>query len=237
MGRSLTPLISCLLVTRDRPAFVALAARWYSRQTWPRRELIVVDGSAHPAPVTCEHYLHAPGVGLGARRNLAVRHARGDILATWDDDDWFAPERLEIQVRPLLTAAFGLCALATHHVLDLDGRVALERIRRRPGPHSAGSPALGTLAWRRNAVGPAVFAEVARNEDVAFLAAARAAGARLRVLPGRDLWAQGQHRRSTSRLLFEAGRPPFGPGRCPRGLIQGDLEMLYRAAGEPSGAR
>lgn len=30
---------------------------------------------------------------LGAKLNLACEHARGTIIANWDDDDWYASHR------------------------------------------------------------------------------------------------------------------------------------------------
>jgi hypothetical protein len=37
------PLVSVVLTTRDRPRFLSIALRCYAAQTYPHRELIVVD--------------------------------------------------------------------------------------------------------------------------------------------------------------------------------------------------
>lgn len=45
-----TPLVSVILPTRDRPRLLALALSYYGYQSYPRRELIVVDdGEFFPA--------------------------------------------------------------------------------------------------------------------------------------------------------------------------------------------
>ena len=69
----------------------------FERQTYARRELVVVDGSL--APVRLErHGVRAvpaqPGSNVPVKRNLALAEARGEILAWFDDDHWQHPERL-----------------------------------------------------------------------------------------------------------------------------------------------
>ncbi len=40
-------------------------------------------------------YLQLPQrASIGAKRNLACAEARGELIAHWDDDDWYAPARL-----------------------------------------------------------------------------------------------------------------------------------------------
>ena len=48
---------------------------------------------------------------IGARRNLACREARGAILVHWDDDDWYAPDRLRRQIAPILAGRADLTGL------------------------------------------------------------------------------------------------------------------------------
>jgi hypothetical protein len=40
------PLVSCVMVTRDRPDFVEQSVRYFLRQDYPHRELIIVDDGA-----------------------------------------------------------------------------------------------------------------------------------------------------------------------------------------------
>lgn len=122
------PLVSCLMPTGGRERFARQAVRYFQRQTYPNRELIVVDDgdvgdTAEGWPLwmdaldPCEtdapvRYLRVPtGTTIGAKRNAAVRAARGDLLLCWDDDDWYGPERIGRQVEPMIAGRAGVTAL------------------------------------------------------------------------------------------------------------------------------
>lgn len=53
-------------------------------------------------PYWCDRYEVARGLDLGGKRNLCCSLARGEIIVTWDDDDLYAPTRVEKQVAELL---------------------------------------------------------------------------------------------------------------------------------------
>jgi glycosyltransferase involved in cell wall biosynthesis len=91
------PLISCVLVTRDRPGFFRQAVRCFAAQDHPRKELVVVDDGEAPVDALCDG---VPGVTYlrltrptptGSKLNLGIEIARGDILQKLDDDDYYAP--------------------------------------------------------------------------------------------------------------------------------------------------
>jgi Glycosyl transferase family 2 len=46
---------------------------------------------------------------LGAKRNACIERSRGDLIAHWDDDDWYASWRLSYQVDELLR---GFCDIS-----------------------------------------------------------------------------------------------------------------------------
>lgn len=126
-----TPLISCLTITRGRPDFLRRCLASFDRQTWSRKELVVVvdrrgdldwvepffeehrrDDLRWAVPPAVEH--------LGRLRNISVEMARGDYVAIWDDDDWYHPARLEAQVRAALEEDVDACWLqdALHYFKD-----------------------------------------------------------------------------------------------------------------------
>lgn len=117
MGRPMTePLISCLMVTRDRSAIARRAVECFAAQSWPNKELVIVDdGKEDYEPMLAPYrerfsidYLRIPedpAVRLGGLRNLSLERARGEYLCQWDDDEWYHPERLERQARALLAGA------------------------------------------------------------------------------------------------------------------------------------
>jgi hypothetical protein len=99
------PLVSCLCVTENRHAFVPWLLWGFDRQTWKRRELVVVDSSDPPVELPRRadvRLIHVPpGTSLGKKRNVALEAARGEVVAWFDDDDWQHPKRLATLV-PLL---------------------------------------------------------------------------------------------------------------------------------------
>lgn len=93
------PTISCLMVTHDRPEFVADSIRQFQAQDYPGgREFVVLDNGTRSVAALCEglpqvRYLRVePGkFALGTLRNRAHASSTGDIAIDWDDDDYHAP--------------------------------------------------------------------------------------------------------------------------------------------------
>jgi len=80
------PLVSVILPTRDRPRLLDLALGYYRDQTYPRRELIVVDdGELFPADRKAIEALDGhlirmpPGTPLGNKLNAGVDQANGAL--------------------------------------------------------------------------------------------------------------------------------------------------------------
>lgn len=46
-------------------------------------------------------YVHVDGRrSIGEKRNIAVHHAKGNVIVHWDDDDFFREHRITTQVQP-----------------------------------------------------------------------------------------------------------------------------------------
>jgi hypothetical protein len=103
--RDESPLVSCLCVTEDRPAFMPWLLWGFDRQTWPAKELVIVDSSAMPFSLPGRDDVRVLSASRGARvaskRNLALAAATGAVVAWFDDDDWQHPLRLETSVAML----------------------------------------------------------------------------------------------------------------------------------------
>lgn len=103
------PLVSVILTTRDRPGFLRFALTCYERQTYPNRELIVVDdGDRFPVDpdlvaTVGGRVVRAPvGTPIGSKLNLGLDAARGVLCQKMDDDDWYGPAYVETMVTKLL---------------------------------------------------------------------------------------------------------------------------------------
>jgi glycosyltransferase involved in cell wall biosynthesis len=111
------PLVSCIMPTANRGAFVPQAIQYFLRQDYPNRELIVVDDGADPVenlipPDARVRYVRLERKHtIGAKRNLACENANGEIVVHWDDDDWMANWRLSYQVTNLLGQRADICGL------------------------------------------------------------------------------------------------------------------------------
>lgn len=99
------PVVSCVMLTTHpkRARYLPDALRSYRGQTLAERELVVVNDGApllsRAADITV---VNLPDRGrrwtIGEKRNVGVRFARGEFVATWDDDDVSLPGRLAAQV-------------------------------------------------------------------------------------------------------------------------------------------
>lgn len=180
------PLVSCIMPTRGRPEWVQQSIRYFQRQSYPARELIIVDGSraSFENELPCDpriRYVHrSQPMTIGAMRNLACDLARGEVIAHWDDDDWYGPGRLAAQVAPITAGASDVTALTATPFFDVaSGQVwsCSAELFARMFVHAVHG---GTLVYARRLFGPAHrFPNVSIAEDAAFLRAAVMRGARL----------------------------------------------------------
>lgn len=102
------PLVIAVMLTKGRPEMARFALRCFQAQTYPNRRLLILNtggkhiGSTDPqvSEIWTAEWQRAP-LSIGVLRNVANTHAKGDIIAHWDDDDYSAPWRLREQVRHL----------------------------------------------------------------------------------------------------------------------------------------
>jgi glycosyltransferase involved in cell wall biosynthesis len=125
-GGAAQPLISCLMVTRDRLALARRAMRCFADQTYANRELVVVsDGGPRYRDALERHaaelglsrvrFADAPqGASLARVRNLSLDASVGDVMCQWDDDDCSHPERLAVQAAELFRTGAGACFFTDH---------------------------------------------------------------------------------------------------------------------------
>jgi glycosyltransferase involved in cell wall biosynthesis len=102
------PLVSCILATHDRQPFLRQAIKYFLRQTYANKELIIVDDSQEPGAVfvPCDariRYMKIdPPAPLGSKLNRGIAQASGQIIQKLDDDDYYHPDFLDTTVRTLL---------------------------------------------------------------------------------------------------------------------------------------
>lgn len=124
------PLVTCVCLTTHpkRAAFLGDALVSFRAQTYPERELLIVnDGAPLVSLVEDVRVVNLPakldGWTVGEKRNVGVRLALGDYLATWDDDDVSFPERLQEQVEQTLLWGCGAVLADRMFVADASMRL------------------------------------------------------------------------------------------------------------------
>ena len=105
--------ISCLTITQFNRINLLRKSLWsYSQQSLePKsRELIIVHHDGNECTKAIQYLLseykiegkifEVASAPLGALRNISIEKATGDLLCQWDDDDFYHPDRLQIQSLP-----------------------------------------------------------------------------------------------------------------------------------------
>jgi glycosyltransferase involved in cell wall biosynthesis len=106
-----TPLVSVLIPCYNAEPWIAETLESALGQTWPNKEIIVVDdgSSDSSADILREFLPHGIKVirqqnrGASAARNLALSEAQGEFIQFLDADDLLAPNKIEIQMKRLAT--------------------------------------------------------------------------------------------------------------------------------------
>jgi hypothetical protein len=193
------PLVSCIMPTCNRRRFAADAIRYFLRQDYPNKELIILDdgsdalGDSVSDDPRIRYVRLSSRLTVGAKRNLACQRSAGPLIAHWDDDDWHAPRRLRCQVQRLRERDADLCGLTTLLFLDLrDGAAWKYSYPDGLGPWLAGSSLLYKRAfWQQRP-----FQEVDVGEDNQFVAGADPA--RIAVLDDATIHVGMIHGRNVS---------------------------------------
>ncbi len=104
------PLISVVIPTYNRPAFIERACNTVLNQTYKNVEIIIVDDASEVsyestlekiANIDFKYVKHTRNGGGSAARNTGIANASGDFIAFLDDDDEWFPKKLERQLSSL----------------------------------------------------------------------------------------------------------------------------------------
>ena len=106
------PLVSCLMVTRERFALAQRAIECFRKQTYPNKELVIVNDDSCSDLEQWVFSLRDTQIqyigladedkSLGELRGFSLQSARGEYVAQWDDDDISHPDRLMSQMSAIL---------------------------------------------------------------------------------------------------------------------------------------
>jgi glycosyltransferase involved in cell wall biosynthesis len=135
------PLVSAMMVTKNRSELAKRALQCFLRQTYPVKELVILDDGEDLLLENVVRgledkrvkFFRIPSTGktLGELRNAALALTRGEYVCQWDDDDISDPQRLEVQMAAILVHHVDACLLQRHIVWFPDAhRLAISEVRR-----------------------------------------------------------------------------------------------------------
>jgi glycosyltransferase involved in cell wall biosynthesis len=220
------PLVSCIMPTYNRRAFLPQAIQSFLQQDYPNRELIIVDDGSDgiqdliPAAANIRYVQSRRRLSIGAKRNLACQEARGEFIAHWDDDDWYSPDRLRYQVVPLVTGPADITGLENKFVLELPAGEFWTNDARLHQRMFVENVHGGTLVYRKDLWEQGLrYPEVNLAEDAWLLYRATRSGKRLLRLANPGVFVYVRHRTNAWRE-FTPGSfiDPNGWQRIPRPL-------------------
>lgn len=137
------PLISCLTITRSRPALLKRAIDCFNSQNYLNKELIILfeeddkQTSEFIRSTSLSNNIRVIIVKkesekkLGDLRNIAIQNATGEFICQWDDDDWYSCNRLQYQYDALLASGKEACVLTQwilFHTTDQKAYVSHARL-------------------------------------------------------------------------------------------------------------
>jgi glycosyltransferase involved in cell wall biosynthesis len=106
---NLKPLVSILISAYNAEEWIADALHSAVAQTWPHKEIILVDDGSTDRTAQVARRFASRGVtilstkngGLSAGQNYAYAHCHGDYIQFLDADDLLAPDKIERQLAAL----------------------------------------------------------------------------------------------------------------------------------------
>jgi len=102
------PLVSVVIPAFNCASFISETLEGVYQQTYVNWEIVVIDdGSTDDTKSALEPHMHRiryfyqENKGTAAARNAGIQRARGEFVAFLDNDDYWVPEKLDLQVRAL----------------------------------------------------------------------------------------------------------------------------------------
>jgi glycosyltransferase involved in cell wall biosynthesis len=211
-NKSTWPLVSCIMPTYNRRPFIPQALQHFLRQDYPNRELIIVDDGSDAigdlaSGLPDVRYVRLPSrTSIGAKRNLACQHAQGQLIAHWDDDDWYSSDRLRYQVTPILAGKADITGLENAYILQLPAGEFWTTNSQLHQRLFIGNVHGGTLVYRKQLLEEGLrYPEINLAEDAHLLYYAVKRGKKLMRLSNPGVFVYVRHGKNAWR--------DFAPGR------------------------
>jgi len=225
-------LVTAVMPTRNRPGLVKFAVELFLAQTYPCKELIIVDDGTLPAEIPSDSrvkYIRVEPMTIGAKHNLGCGLAQGEYMIHWDDDDWFAPRRISMQLEPIALGKVAITGIPMGHQL----RFAEKQFFYWKRGYPRGTRPVkfkfhdSTAAFSRKVWDFGIrYTDLNMGEKVDFIEAAMLQGFAETPIPNHGLFVYGRHRRNAWVFPDFWLRPVVRPGNFPESHLDRYAEIV-----------
>jgi len=189
------------MVTSNRRPFISQSIKYFQRQDYPNKELIILDDGDDkiediiPNEDNIHYFYSESKIILGELRNKAISKAKGEIIITWDDDDWYGEKRITHQISPLIKKEADLTCLSIGILYDLTD----DKFWSRSSKTGNLLPHQGTLCFQKQLWDELIkYPPLAATEDIKFLNDCINAGYKLKIIANQGDFVSIEHYTNTS---------------------------------------
>lgn len=137
MGTNISPKISVIVITYNRPDYLKETVESILNQTFTNFELIIVDNCSNYdfhalvndfSDSRIKAFQNQNGGVIAVNRNFGILKASGEYIALCDDDDLWFPEKLQKQLTLMESSPkIGLCCTASSYINQTTTRSIFRR--------------------------------------------------------------------------------------------------------------
>ncbi len=107
------PKISIIIPTQHRTHLLPAIIDCFNKQTWWNKELLIFDDTPNGQSAIAQLQNKYPNVillhieetcSIGSKRNQLIQKASGELIAHFDDDDYYAPTYIETLAKALISS-------------------------------------------------------------------------------------------------------------------------------------
>lgn len=198
------PKVSCILPTYNRREYFPQAIRYFLRQDYSEKQLIVLDDGTDrvadlvPDISDIEYIQIDRRLTIGEKRNIGVKASQGDIILLWDDDDWYGANRISYQMAPIIEENADATVLQDGLVYDvIQGRFFHCSSVLRDQMFAFGVIG-GTIAFRKDIFDNTIcFPKQSLAEDAEFLRLLYGQKFRVIKMPAKGVFVYIRHNQNT----------------------------------------
>lgn len=203
-SQQLNPLVSCIVPTANRPAYLEQSISYFLEQNYSNKEMIIVYNTNADLPSNIPtdkniYLVKTSQKNIGDKRNIACAKSHGQIIVHWDDDDLYDANRISYQTAPILAGECDITGLTNVGFFGLNDwsfwkhqlthELLIEDVM-------GGSLTFSKRVWEE--AGP--YPSISLGEDSTFLLQALQKKARLKKLDGKNLYVYLRHHSNTWRF-------------------------------------